>query len=129
MRDRREQAAGGLVGYQQCADGQAVREPLRERDELGLDPELLVGEERAGATQAALDLVVEEQAAVPAGRSAAVSRKAGVAGWIPPSPWTGSRRTQATLPSAPVAASDSPSFRRAKRTSGTSGSNAVRLAG
>ena len=52
-----------------------------------------------------------------------------VAGLMPPSPWIGSSRTQPTLPSAAAAASDSASFSRAKRTSGTSGPNPAHFAG
>ncbi len=50
-----------LVGNQQAADRQTVRETLRERDELRADAEPLEGEERAGAPDAGLHLVEGQQ--------------------------------------------------------------------
>ena len=52
-----------VVGDEQAADRQAVREALRERDELRPHAELLEGEERAGAADAGLHLVEGEQRA------------------------------------------------------------------
>ena len=50
-----------VVGDEQAADRQAVREALRERDEIGPHAELLEGEERPGAADAGLHLVEGEQ--------------------------------------------------------------------
>ena len=55
--------AGRVVGDEQAADRQAVREALGERDELRAHAELLEGEERAGAADAGLHLVEGEQRA------------------------------------------------------------------
>src|SRR3990170_1505011 len=68
-------------------------------------------------------------APLPRASSAADSRNRSVAGLMPPSPWIGSSRTQPTFPSAAAAASDSAAFRRAERTSGTSGPNPFHFAG
>ena len=46
------EAAGRAPRGEQRADRQAVAEPLRHRHEVGLEPGLLEGEERAGATDA-----------------------------------------------------------------------------
>ena len=51
------------VADEQRADRQAVPEALRERHEVGLDPELLVREERSGAPEPRLHLVDAEQRA------------------------------------------------------------------
>ena len=60
--------------------------------------------------------------------SRARARNSGRAGWMPPSPCTGSMRMHA-VSSSTAAASDAESFSLAKRTPGTSGSNAARFAG
>ena len=51
------------LAHEQRADRQPVAETLRQRDEVGLDPELLVGEERPGAAEAGLHLVDREEGA------------------------------------------------------------------
>jgi outer membrane protein TolC len=63
----RREAFRCAVCDQQRADWQPVREALRQRDEVGLDSELLVGEERARPADARLDLVEAEQRAQLAG--------------------------------------------------------------
>ena len=57
----RHEAAGGLVGDQERADRQAVREALGERDDVRSHAELLVCEERARSPETALHLVEQEQ--------------------------------------------------------------------
>ena len=57
----RHQASSCAFRHDERPDRQAVPETLRERDEIGLDTELLVGEERPGATHAGLHLVDAEQ--------------------------------------------------------------------
>ena len=59
-----------VVGDEQRADRQPVREPLRERHRVGPDAELLPREERAGAADAGLHLVEDEQRAVLVGERA-----------------------------------------------------------
>ena len=56
-------ASATPVADEQRADRQPVPEPLRERHEVGLDAELLVGEERPGAAEPRLDLVEDEERA------------------------------------------------------------------
>ena len=54
---------GGAVAGQERADREPVREPFRERDEIGLDAELLEGEEAARPAEPGLHLVHAEQRA------------------------------------------------------------------
>ena len=56
-----DEAARRAVGDEQRADRQAVREALRERDRVGADAGALPGEELAGAADAGLHLVEDEQ--------------------------------------------------------------------
>ena len=70
--ERRRVVAGleadrSVVGCEQRADRQAVREPFRQRDEVWADAELLEGEEGAGAADPGLNLVEAEQRAVLGG--------------------------------------------------------------
>jgi hypothetical protein len=55
--------AGGSVPNEQRADRKAVAQPLRERHEVGLDADLLVGEERPGPSDSRLHLVDAEERA------------------------------------------------------------------
>ena len=64
------EAGRRVVGDEQRADRQAVREPLRERDCMRLDAESLPREERAGAPDAGLHLVEDQQRAVLVGERA-----------------------------------------------------------
>ncbi len=57
----RLERAGGGVRDEERADRQAVREALRERDEIRLHAELLPREERSGAADAGLHLVEAEE--------------------------------------------------------------------
>ena len=112
-------ASGALVGDEQRADRQPVREPLRERHGVRLHAEPLPREERAGPPHAGLHLVEDEQRAVLVGERRARARGTrGCAGWMPPSPCTGSRRMHA-VSSSTAAASDAESFSFANATPGT----------
>ncbi len=66
----RDETLRRLVGDEERADREPVREPLRERDGVRPDPGLLPGEEGAGAPDAALDLVQDQQGAVLVGEGA-----------------------------------------------------------
>ena len=66
----RLEACGRIVGDEQRADRQPVRETLGERDGVGLHAELLPGEERAAAADARLNLVEHEEGAVLVGQLA-----------------------------------------------------------
>src|SRR5205807_7513589 len=57
------ESARRLVGDEEAADGEPVRERLREREEVGPDAELVEREERAGASDTGLHLVEGEQRA------------------------------------------------------------------
>ena len=85
------------------ADRQAAAEALGEREDVGEDALGLVGEPRAGAADAALDLVEHQQrarrvAGLPGGAQVAVR-----GGTTPPSPSVGSRKTAATSASTALA--------------------------
>ena len=69
-RGRPARTAGALVGDEQRADRQAVREALRERRRIGPHAELLPGEEAAGAADAGLHLVEDQHRAVLVGERA-----------------------------------------------------------
>ena len=64
------EAGGRVVGDEERADREPVREALRERDGVGPHAELLPGEERAGAADAGLHLVEDQQRAVLVGELA-----------------------------------------------------------
>ncbi len=89
--------AGGVVGDEQAADRQAVREPLRERDELRTHAELLEREERCrcGRRRSAPR---RRRAARRARRRARRPRRGSScsSGITPPSPSTGSSRISPT---------------------------------
>ena len=63
----RADRVGDPFPNEQRADRQAVAEPLRERHEVRLDAELLVGEERSGAAEPGLYLVDAEKCSDLAG--------------------------------------------------------------
>ena len=71
------EAGRRLVGDEQRADRQAVREPLRERDRVGPHAVRLPGEELAGAADAGLHLVEDEQRAVLVGERARLLERLG----------------------------------------------------
>ena len=70
-----------VVGGEQGADRQAVGEPLRQRDQMRADTELLEGEERARPADAGLHLVEAEERPVLGcelgGRGEEAGRRAG----------------------------------------------------
>ncbi len=63
-----DECAGGVIRDEQAADRKPVCEPLGQRDEIGPDAELLVCKERPGSSDAALDLVEEEERPVSLGQ-------------------------------------------------------------
>ena len=79
------------------ADRQPAAERLGERHHVRHDRSLLVREQRAGAPQAALDLVEDQRRAVASQASRAASSTSSSSTWTPPSPWTGSSSTAAVL--------------------------------
>ena len=116
-------APAASVGDEQRADRQPVREPLRERDRVGADAGRCQAKNVAGAADAGLHLVEDEQRAELVGeRARLLERSRPSSGCTPPSPCTGSRKIAAVSGRA-AATSDSTSFGVAKRTPGTSGSN------
>lgn len=58
---------GGAPDGQARPDGQAAAEPLGQRDHVGGDAVMLVGEKRSGAAHPGLHLVEHQQGAVPRG--------------------------------------------------------------
>ena len=69
---------------------------LGERDDVGLEAELLVGPGRAGQADPGLHLVEHEQRVVARGTGACIARRNSGRMWLsPPSPWIGSARKQA----------------------------------
>ena len=95
-----------LLVHKEAAHGQAAGDALGEGDGIGPDAVLLEGEEGAGAADAGLHLVHQQQP-VPllaqAGQGA--GRSSGSMGSTPPSPWTSSSSTAHT--SSPAWASTS----------------------
>jgi len=60
-----DEGARDVVGDEEAADRQPVRQSLREREELRPGAEPLPGEKRAGAADAGLHLVEAEERAMP----------------------------------------------------------------
>ena len=115
-----------VAGDEQRADREPVRERLRHRHEVRLHAELLEGEEGAGAADAGLDLVAAEQRVELAAARAPARTPASAGGRRPrPAP----ARAGSGRPSRRAACSAAASFGWAKRTPGSSGSNAARFAG
>ena len=78
--------------------GKPAGDRLGQRQHVGLDAELLVGEQRSGATEPALDLVEDQQRRRARCVSARTSRtKPASSTRTPPSPCTGSRISAATV--------------------------------
>ena len=76
----RGQQVGGVADREARADRQAAAESLGQRDDVGGDAVVLVGEEGAGAADAGLHLVEHQQRAVLGGDLAGrdqVARRAG----------------------------------------------------
>ena len=96
-RGRRGRTRRRRVGDEQRADRQAVCEPLRERDRVRLHAGALPGEELAGAADAGLHLVEDEQRVVLVGERAGLLERPAASGLTPPSPWTGSRMIAAVV--------------------------------
>jgi hypothetical protein len=92
--------ARGLLGREAGAEREAAADALGASHDVGLDAVMLIGEERAGAGDAALDLV-EHQHQVIARRSSLRSpcMNSLLAGRMPPSPWIGSTRKPAVFSS------------------------------
>ena len=90
------EAGRRVVGDEQRADRQAVREPLRERDRVGPHAELLPREEGAacGRRRSAPRRGSAARRARRRARAPAASTS-GASGWTPPSPCTGSSRIAA----------------------------------
>ena len=97
-------ALRGILGGKAGAHREAAANALGDRHDVGCDARPFMGEELAGAADAALDLVENQQQPVAHRRSRAVLRmRDGGTGRKPPSPWTGSIRMPAV--SGPMAAS------------------------
>ena len=75
--------------------------PLAVRDQVGHDALVLAGEQSAGAGEAGLHLVGDEDDAVGPAELGHAGRKPGAGTMKPPSPWIGSMITAATF-SAPT---------------------------
>ena len=122
------EAAGRLVGDEQAADRQAVGEALRQRDELAA--ERRAARRRRTCPSARRRSGSRRRTAAPRLAPRPRPRFAGtvsVAGGRRPRPGWARRGCRRRCRRPMAAASDSTSFSRAKRTSGTSGSNAGAL--
>ena len=125
-----DEAGRGPLACEQRAHGEAVREALRQRDEIGLDPELLVGEERARAADARLHLVDAEQRPDLARELGRRLREVGLERDHPALAEHGLEQHQRRVAAgASAASSDSTSFGRANETPGTSGPKPSHFAG
>ena len=125
----RDEAAPGAVRHEQRAGRESSCKSLRQRQRIRPHAAVLPGEERSRAAHPRLHLVEHEQRAGLVGETApAAMRNSLPATCTPPLSCTGPIRMQPT--SGPqAAASEAASFRRAKRTPPSSGSNAARLSG
>ena len=127
---RARSRSGAAVGDEQRADRQAVREPLRERDRVGPDAELLEGEEAARCgrrrvcTSSKTSIAPCSSASARA-RCEELRRRAGGRRPRPGSARAGSRRCRARRPRR---ATRRRSAARSARPA-TSGSNGARFAG
>jgi hypothetical protein len=122
------EAAGNLLGHEQAADRQPVREPFGQRDQVRPDAELLEREERPVRPIPVWISSRQSSAPSSSASAAAAARNSVVAGTTPPSPWIGSSRIN-PVSGVTAARRDSTSLSRAKVTPGSSGSNAARFAG
>ena len=87
-----------LGAAEHARERETGRDRLRDRDEVGLDAEVLEPEEAAGAAEAGLHLVDDQHDPVRVAEAADAGRNSGGLPTKPPSPWTGSRTIAATDP-------------------------------
>ncbi len=105
----RSQQLRGRAGREARADRQAATEALGQRDDIGSDAVVLVGEKCSGAADTGLHLVEDQQRAVAGGDLAGGGQITGGGTTTPLSPMIGSRNTAAvSSPTAAASASTSP---------------------
>ena len=116
---------GDLVGDQGRAHGTPPPSALPTVTRSGVEAERLEVERRAGAAEAALDLVGDEQRAGARAGGFDRRRELGVIGRTPPSPWIGST-TMAAVADDAAASRAATSPGGTKVTPGISGSKGSR---
>ena len=101
---RADRHALGRVGCRETrAEREAAADALGDGHDVGRDAAVLVGEELAGATDAGLHLVEDQQQAVLVADRAQPAQEGGRTTRTPPSPWIGSIMIAAVC--GPIAAS------------------------